>query len=118
MDWSKILEILNGLAQPVLTFFTVGLVGATMLLYRSTRRYSKATERLVKLEQLGFADRLFQQTIPEVMIKQGVIVDALAGVKDTDFPQDRRNKQDQCRDKITSAYVELAQQALNEIKIK
>jgi hypothetical protein len=42
------MEILNQLAQPVLAFFTIGLVIATIFLWRSTRRYADFTERMSK----------------------------------------------------------------------
>lgn len=53
MDWSQVLKLLNGLAQPVLAFFTLGLVFATILLWRSTKRYADATERLVEATKLS-----------------------------------------------------------------
>jgi hypothetical protein len=49
MCWSQIAQILNQITQPLLAFFTIGLVIATILLYLSTRRYAKATENLVEI---------------------------------------------------------------------
>jgi len=57
----EILEILNQLAQPVLAFFTIGLVVATILLWRSTKRYAKATENLLAVTK-GYADSTEQMS--------------------------------------------------------
>lgn len=64
MDWCRIVEILNALAQPVLAVFSVALFWATVALGRSTKRYAKAAEELAEIERSSFLEKVWSATHP------------------------------------------------------
>lgn len=115
MDWCQILEILNALARPLLVLVTLGLVAANVLLYLSTRRYSKAMEQLLKMEQLGFADRLFEQISPAPLIAKTERIDIIAGIDDKSSQDVRQVKKAEWQAKVQKAYGKSVRQVLDNI---
>ena len=79
MDWYRAIEILNQLSQPVLAFFTIGLVFATILLWRSTKRYAKSTEQMSKTME-GQKDIIERQTA--IMEDQTKIMASQSNISD------------------------------------
>ena len=66
MDWSQIMSLVSNI---VLAGFTIVLAIATIKLCQSTKRYSKATERMERISRLNFVDGIFRHVytgVPEL----------------------------------------------------
>ena len=57
MDWRQMVGLVSDIALPI---FTAGLVFATVCLWRSTSRYTKISEELLRAEKIGFVGKMLE----------------------------------------------------------
>lgn len=102
--------------QASLILFTAGLVFATILLWRCTKRYANATDKLLRAQQLRFIDALYYRVTDTGNDRHAR---ALVGVEEGrdvhQFIDAEKEKWDDLCEKSWRAYRWMTESLLNDI---
>ena len=103
MDWSQIVSLSF---QGVLAIFTGGLVFATVCLWRSTKRYADATDKLLRSQQLHFVDALYYRINNSHTDRHArALVDVEEGRDIQQFTNVEKEKWEELCEKTAKAYI-------------
>lgn len=115
MDWCRIVEILNALAQPVLAVFSVALFWATVALGRSTKRYAKAGEELAEIERSSFVEKVWSATHDPVAGRCEIIKADLTNSKTVPWREEDQAKWEEIHPRLDEAFRESTMQVLDRV---